>query len=503
VFHSFLLRVHVPNDDRLFPGRLESQVADFTDGATSEWAADRILSHVGQGRDSILQVQWRAGDTSWVEYKRIKEIPAMLEYLEAQGAASIASLRSGTGKPPFNDPQVFASDGDGLEDAALEVNSLRVSALTLGSPFSTPPVSPSSPRDMARAKKGNKKDVDAHLKIPLPESDSELDGEGDVDEEMGEIAPPPAPLPAPPPVAAPVLEERIGSFSLQGDKPGDYVATYSAELATRNQGEETLELDDSGIFRLAITGFALTFASTPAIALSTIFLDNTEKLAHYNLIAFNLNGFSIDLLVDGCALPTVEADTVDVPSGKGSLLLALFPEYYAAVTDGSHTEALSALNIDDLVDGYDTDRARVRADELHVMREKAAQAAADEELARKADAERRAAAAQRRDNLRLAAQANSRAKALKLTEDKKAADAAIVAEIVSKAERDRAAASAGGDLPPADPPKPDATPPVKVRPSAEFLAPGTFFNEEDGYVYVEGYGDAPYEVKLARNACFK
>jgi hypothetical protein len=29
VFHSSLLRVHIPNDDRLFPGRLETQVADF------------------------------------------------------------------------------------------------------------------------------------------------------------------------------------------------------------------------------------------------------------------------------------------------------------------------------------------------------------------------------------------------------------------------------------------------------------------------------------------
>lgn len=31
VFHSSLLRIHVPNDDRLFPGRMETQIADFED----------------------------------------------------------------------------------------------------------------------------------------------------------------------------------------------------------------------------------------------------------------------------------------------------------------------------------------------------------------------------------------------------------------------------------------------------------------------------------------
>ena len=31
VFHSSLLQVHQPNDDHLFPGRLDSQVADLKD----------------------------------------------------------------------------------------------------------------------------------------------------------------------------------------------------------------------------------------------------------------------------------------------------------------------------------------------------------------------------------------------------------------------------------------------------------------------------------------
>lgn len=43
VFHSSLLRVHQPNDDRLFPGRLASQVAELED-SDNEWAIDTFVS---------------------------------------------------------------------------------------------------------------------------------------------------------------------------------------------------------------------------------------------------------------------------------------------------------------------------------------------------------------------------------------------------------------------------------------------------------------------------
>jgi hypothetical protein len=89
VFHASLLRVHVPNDNRLFPGRLESQVADFEDDDGAEWAADQILSHDGAGREVILEVRWRAGDTTWVKYDRIKNLSVATEYLKSK--AQLAS----------------------------------------------------------------------------------------------------------------------------------------------------------------------------------------------------------------------------------------------------------------------------------------------------------------------------------------------------------------------------------------------------------------------------
>ncbi|KAF8799424.1 hypothetical protein BYT27DRAFT_7065849, partial [Phlegmacium glaucopus] len=46
VFHASLLRLHVPNDDRLFPGRMDTQIGE---GSTTddEWAVDAIKSHHG------------------------------------------------------------------------------------------------------------------------------------------------------------------------------------------------------------------------------------------------------------------------------------------------------------------------------------------------------------------------------------------------------------------------------------------------------------------------
>lgn len=57
VFHASLLRIHVPNDDRLFPGRLESQLGIDPDTRTeSEWAVDKILGHTGTCTAATFQV---------------------------------------------------------------------------------------------------------------------------------------------------------------------------------------------------------------------------------------------------------------------------------------------------------------------------------------------------------------------------------------------------------------------------------------------------------------
>jgi hypothetical protein len=76
VFHASLLRIHVPSDDRLFPGRLEHQVADFDDDDQS-WEVDRVLGHQGAGHDTMMQVRWASGDVTWLPYYQISHLKAM------------------------------------------------------------------------------------------------------------------------------------------------------------------------------------------------------------------------------------------------------------------------------------------------------------------------------------------------------------------------------------------------------------------------------------------
>ncbi|RPD78727.1 hypothetical protein L226DRAFT_433430, partial [Lentinus tigrinus ALCF2SS1-7] len=72
-FHASLLRVHQPNDDRLFPGRLDSQIADLED-LDGEWAIDKIVSHRGNGEDALFEAVWKSGDRTWVPYSAVQHL---------------------------------------------------------------------------------------------------------------------------------------------------------------------------------------------------------------------------------------------------------------------------------------------------------------------------------------------------------------------------------------------------------------------------------------------
>ncbi|KAL7284496.1 hypothetical protein ACG7TL_001787 [Trametes sanguinea] len=106
VFHASLLRIHEPNDDRLFPGRSETQVYDLGE-QDGEWAIDRIVSHKGRGSSAVFEVLWKAGDRSWVPLSTLENLPALQNYLELLGVGGVGSLPVGDGKPPPDDPQLF------------------------------------------------------------------------------------------------------------------------------------------------------------------------------------------------------------------------------------------------------------------------------------------------------------------------------------------------------------------------------------------------------------
>jgi hypothetical protein len=110
VFHASLLRIHVPNDDHRFPGRLECQLGISNEYQTNEWAVDRILNHYGRRSEAIFQILWKSGDKTWMPYDQTRRLTALPEYLEIQGVSDIKDLGYGTGSPPKHE-EVLLSAG--------------------------------------------------------------------------------------------------------------------------------------------------------------------------------------------------------------------------------------------------------------------------------------------------------------------------------------------------------------------------------------------------------
>ena len=106
VYHASLLRIHHPNDDRLFPGRLDTQISgeDVTD---DKWAVDHIKSHLGSKSDAVFKVPWKFGDTTWMPYYQTTHLQALTDYLHLLGVKVISKFPKDLGQPLVDDPQVF------------------------------------------------------------------------------------------------------------------------------------------------------------------------------------------------------------------------------------------------------------------------------------------------------------------------------------------------------------------------------------------------------------
>ncbi|KZS88100.1 hypothetical protein SISNIDRAFT_401331, partial [Sistotremastrum niveocremeum HHB9708] len=94
VFHSSLLRIHVPNDDRRFPNRVQllSPSLGTEPAESSEWPVEKFVSHSGAGDALIFKVLWKTGDQSWEPIANVKHLDALNSYLEALGVSSITEL---------------------------------------------------------------------------------------------------------------------------------------------------------------------------------------------------------------------------------------------------------------------------------------------------------------------------------------------------------------------------------------------------------------------------
>ena len=83
-FHASLLRLHVPNDDQRFPGRMPAQIPGFSE-KPEEWIIDRIVTYHGRGMGSEFQILWKAGDMTWASYREVAHLNALDRYCKLMG----------------------------------------------------------------------------------------------------------------------------------------------------------------------------------------------------------------------------------------------------------------------------------------------------------------------------------------------------------------------------------------------------------------------------------
>jgi hypothetical protein len=91
-FHASLLWRHIPNDNRLFPGQLASQLG-FADQLEPEWSVKGIIRHQYSGKDAMFLLEWGTGDCTWLPYHDVQVLDALQDYFEVLGIKSIDQLR--------------------------------------------------------------------------------------------------------------------------------------------------------------------------------------------------------------------------------------------------------------------------------------------------------------------------------------------------------------------------------------------------------------------------
>ncbi|KIM50384.1 hypothetical protein SCLCIDRAFT_51352, partial [Scleroderma citrinum Foug A] len=53
---------------------------------------DKVLRHRGSHSDAEFEIQWTAGDKSWLPYHKVSHLRAIANYFEAIGVAGIENL---------------------------------------------------------------------------------------------------------------------------------------------------------------------------------------------------------------------------------------------------------------------------------------------------------------------------------------------------------------------------------------------------------------------------
>ena len=97
IFHSSLLWVHMLNNNHLFLGRIENQVANFGK-IEPEWTIDCVISHCKIGADANLQVRWTSRDLTWVPYSKVCHLSKVFRVSQVSRCHGCQGSALGKGK---------------------------------------------------------------------------------------------------------------------------------------------------------------------------------------------------------------------------------------------------------------------------------------------------------------------------------------------------------------------------------------------------------------------
>jgi hypothetical protein len=127
VFHASLLRLHIPNNDQLFPNRLDSVIWN-TDDVAQEWSVSRIKSNSGTCQNALFEIEWKSGDITWLPYHQITHLTALQQYLEACGIENINQLTKDMFISEIGSEQLTLSSIE-IVDVFNEANTVHCSQL--------------------------------------------------------------------------------------------------------------------------------------------------------------------------------------------------------------------------------------------------------------------------------------------------------------------------------------------------------------------------------------
>ncbi|CEL53453.1 hypothetical protein RSOLAG1IB_11385 [Rhizoctonia solani AG-1 IB] len=119
IFHALLLKLHIPYEDRRFPGRNYKQIVSL-EADDNEWAVEKIASHRGKGSNAMFEIVWQTGDCTWETYRVVRHLEALKQYFEALGIKHAKDL---LWKEDDNIPydELSNSGSETLEGACMHV----------------------------------------------------------------------------------------------------------------------------------------------------------------------------------------------------------------------------------------------------------------------------------------------------------------------------------------------------------------------------------------------